>query len=146
MPKVVLPTAEILKTFKDFEHLFDFYEDGLKGVVRDMVFTADTFQAQPDRVRDAFKQALQNSGLIEKIMRDYSMSPEAQFHFHVGSHTQESAVEIAAQCIYVVVLQTMSNLFMRAVYEISKQEWDWVGQDLIASVQVLDNGSGDNDS
>lgn len=146
MPKVVLPTADLLKDFAHLERMFDFYEDGLRGLVRDMVLTADAVDTPSSRVEDAFKQALQNTGLIEKVMRDYAHSADARFNFLTGTGSEQIEVEIAVEHIYQIVLEMMAQLFRRAVYEICKQEWQWLGDDLVAKVDVLDSGVGQDDA
>lgn len=149
MLQVILPTSELLRDHQELEQMFAFYPGdenepgGLRALIRDMVLVAaDENQEQLKKaVHGAFRQAIQSNPLIEKVMRDYAMSDDARIMFHMGSGTShESSVEINAELLYQRVLDMMSRIFMRAVYEVSKQEWQWVGDDLVATVNVLDAG------
>lgn len=148
MPKVILPTGDLLRNYRALEPMFSFYspgageEGGLRGLVRDMVLTADEATGPPPHFQAVFKKAIQDSGVLEKVMRDYADSPEGRFVFHTGRGHESSQVEMTAEALYEAVLEMMSAIFMRAVYEISKQDWQWLGDDLVATVKLLDHGNG----
>jgi hypothetical protein len=150
VPKVIFPTGELLQEFKFLEDMFAFYDGGLKGLVRDMVLTAD-FADTPDihallgtGIEEAFHRALKSTGLIEKVMRDYVHSPDARLAFVLGDNHAEHAVEIAAEALYQRIFELVNHLFMRTIYEISKQYISWDGDDLITHVDVLEERPNDS--
>lgn len=138
MITVVLPTAGIVSEHKSFEALFSFYEEGLHGLIRDMVMLSDQNPPKSKRTCEAIKRELHDSGLFDKIMRDYSHSPEACFLRHAGDLNHEQFVEVAVEVIYQSVVEMMNTLFLRTVYEVCKQRWGWIGDDLIAKMTVLE--------
>lgn len=151
MIQIILPTGELLHDYKYLEEMFAFYQSegqetsGLKALVRDMVLLADQdgliVQKDNGRVRNAFKHALRTHPLVEKVMRDYANSAEARFLFRIDDgKDQSSNVESNVEILYERVLDMMSAIFMRTVYEVSKQEWEWVGDDLVTTVQIIDKG------
>lgn len=139
MIAVVLPTAGLVREYADFDQLFSFYEDGLRGLIRDMVLLSDLHAPTEQTSAAEYVRELASDGLVEKVLREYSDSPDARFLFHTSSRTREIEVEIAVEMIYQSVMEMMNALLMRAVYEVCKQKWSWLGNDLIAHLTVLED-------
>lgn len=133
MIKILLPTAEIIRDHGRHEGFFNFYEEGLRGVVRDMVLMSDDsiFSTSiPQR------QLNVSEGLIQKILREYQNSPEAVMQRYLENTTYESYVELIAEMIADSVHDMMRSIFVSAVYDVSKTEWDWLGNDLITRIRI----------
>lgn len=138
MPSVALPTAGIVHEYRDCEALFSFYEDGLKGLIRDMVLVSDSRPPMHKPTAEEIKQEFLDSGLPERIMTQYAQSPDARFLAHTGNTTHEAFIEMAAEVIYQSVVEMMNSLFLRLVYEVRKQRWSWIGNDLVVSMRILE--------
>lgn len=139
MPIVILPTAEIITRFKGFEELFCFYDDGLKGIVRDSVLTSQAYDLveryhKPKGHRS--KCIIEVSGLLDKILRDYHNSADAMFLFRIENTNAATYVEEAAIQIDTAVNEMMRVLFARIVYDMNMDGYTWLGDDLMTTVRT----------
>lgn len=131
MALYVLPTGEIIREFKNFEEMFSFYEEGIKGVVRDMVLLSDDIT--PGDPKSSTTQ-----GLLDKILREYMNSPEAVIQHLLENTSAANFVEFISEALKMMVQDMMRRLFTNALYEISKTEWQWIASDLVIKVQLID--------
>ena len=59
---IILPTANIIRTFLEYRQTFDFYNGGLKGIVKDTLLLSSAWELPGNEIR-----SMRESGLIEKI-------------------------------------------------------------------------------
>ena len=136
MPIVILPTAEIITRFKGFEELFGFYDDGLKGVIRDTILTSQAYDLVKRRYPTGHKNKciIMASGLMDKILRDYHNSADAMFLHRIENTNAATYVEEAAILIDQAVHEMMRVLFAKIVYDMCMDGSVWLGDDLMTKV------------
>lgn len=146
MAKVILPTSELLSFLTTFQELFSFYEDGLRGLVRDCVLLSDSV-TQYDRlsIRE-FSPAQIDPDFAKKVMREYEESPSAMFLRMTENTNSYHAAEMALEYIHDAVVDMVKSTFGPAVFDISKGWHHWHCNDLVIEVVFLDYADQENDS
>ena len=144
LARFILPTAEIVRNFKEYEPLFSFYDEGLRGLVRDMVMLSDMHAAPEETRSTGFKRELGSDGLLEKVLRDYGHSLDAMFAHHIGVPNKAPFVGALVELIYQHVVEMMSAYFRREPYEVCKQQWEWLGSDVIVGISFLERDASDD--
>jgi hypothetical protein len=122
----ILPTFEILQDFQESEQLFNFYNDGMKGVVRDLIVHWEGGGSISD-----------STHITEKILRDYSNSPEATISRFTDRIDMEAYVELITSLLDIAVGEMLNALFPKITYDISNNEHSWIGDDLIIKLRVI---------
>lgn len=139
MAKFILPTNDILRELEHLEHMFVFYEGGIRGVIKDTVLLSNAWElthyssAKHDGIRP-----ITAHGLVDKIIRDYENSPNAIF-LHYSENTRGSVhVELASELIDNAVSDMMSLIFKHLVYDVCKTQWEWIGNDLLTNISIYE--------
>lgn len=138
MVYVALPTTDIVRNFREFERLFTFYEEGIKGVVKDTVLLSSAWILSRTSNMQPHARPIIADGLLDKIMRDYANSGEALMQRLSENTSSESYIELIAELIDRAVGEMMYALFLSTVYDVSKTEWRWIGDDLVAKMKIYD--------
>lgn len=129
MLKLLLPTSDIFLSHKHFEPLLYFYEDGVRGLVRDTVLLSSQPLPGSEDVQ----------ALRERLVAEYDRCANARFlENSMRRHEYASfLVEMAAEEIDYRVAEMMWQFLRGRVYEVCKTRWKWVGADLVATIQIL---------
>lgn len=139
MVYVALPTRDIVRHFKDFERLFSFYEEGIKGLVRDTVLLSSAWVLGRNiSIQPYSPHPVVADGLLEKVMRDYASSSEAMMQRLSENTSAEAYVELVTEMIDRAVGEMMYTLFVSSVYDVSKTEYSWVGDDLVIKMRIYE--------
>jgi hypothetical protein len=134
----VLPTADIVREYQDFDPLFVFYEDGIRGVIRDSILLSEGWSVKPTRYREVQSWRDTRTRFLEKVLRDYSNSPEAVLTRLLENTSAEMYVELVTEDIMRRVMGMMHDVFRHLVYDVSKAEWKWIGNDLATRIRIYD--------
>lgn len=126
---VILPTYAILSDFKESEGLFCFYDDGMKGIVRDLIIYGENGRSITD-----------STYITEKILRDYNNSPEATISRFTDRIDMGTYVELITSLLDVAVGEMLDVLFCKLSYRISKTQYHWIGSDLLIKLDYLEKG------
>ena len=122
---LILPTAEIVKEYEAAERTFSFYEDGLRGVIRDLILYSNAEKKSGNYIQD-------------KILREYSNTPEAVMSRIMENFVTEMYIELLVEVIFNSVSNMMQMLLPQTVYTISVIEHQWSCNDLIIKIKNLD--------
>lgn len=143
MSLVILPTSDILREYQHFETAFDsFHHEGLKGAVRNMVVMSDDLGVGHRPYAEICDDILsRKNDLIELIVNEYLNTPEAQFWLHTKGYSNQMQIEAMAQALYQSVVEMMTCFFARKVFDINKQQTEWVGDDLLIEVTDLEQNT-----
>lgn len=140
MIRVILPTSKILQQFKNLEPLFSYADDGVMGVIRDMVLDADSPETNDFSSREFGHISPMFCDNISSVshfyLQEYENSAQAVVTQHRENMVYSMYVEIALANMHQVVREMISELPFDKDYEISKQTWDWLGNDMIINVRV----------
>lgn len=141
--RFVLPTGKIIHTFNTFEPVFCFYEEGVRGLVRDTVLlnTGDPegrAYVDSDEARIKRGKLLFAEGLLERVIAQYENSLDLRYLENtLGQYCAESIVRMMVEQIDLAVAQMLRDYFGGQVYQMCKSRWKWVGTDLLIRVQFL---------
>lgn len=140
--RLILPTGDLVRQFRDYERLFVFYQDGVKGIIRDTIVLSDDGSYLPKREQCASG----NRFLIERIVRLYENSAEALCAFHQENTTAVDSVEVAVTEIHTAVAEMLQWLLAKHEYYVCRHQHQWLGNDLLVTIyqphtQVLRQGS-----
>jgi hypothetical protein len=130
MLKVILPTIDLCQEFENFELLMSFYEGGLRGVIRDLILVNENYQ---------YNFKYQDEDLIDKIVRDYKNSPDAVISYISENTDKSEFIYLASLAINRSVTNMMAAIFQRTVFDICKERWRWIGDDLCIHIEVLED-------
>lgn len=132
MTTYLLPTADIVREFKQYDAVFYFYEEGIKGIVRDVVLfsTGNDPEAGID-----VKQMVMNR-VNEEIDRHDLIRYYENTH---GSQWPTLVIELIIEQIEQAVRVMLDSIFMQLFYEVSWKgdSYDWLGDDMMAKIRIL---------
>lgn len=121
---LILPTADIVREYRDFERLFCFYRNGLKGVIEDIVL----FSSPEEEAATKY--------ILEKIVAEYSHTPESILSKMMEKDT-DTYVELITVALDDSINDMMRTLFPKIKYIIAHMECRWYCDDLIIKVRKL---------
>ena len=129
IPRFILPTAEIIRDNRRNDWLLEFYDEGIKGLVRDTVLN--------QRAEDApvFCDAGGEVALLETVIQQYESSLQYRFLENTLAHCYPtSRVEMAVIGVAEDVAQMMRGFFAGYAYDVCKSNWQWLEDDLIVTI------------
>jgi hypothetical protein len=131
----VLPIAEILREYFLLEHVFDFYEEGLRGLVRDHVLISTSI------VCDIHEDDMEDDDadpLVNKIVQAYRMNNLGYRNDYYNNNDERrlaSALHRSRE-IRLMINRLMYVLFRGSVYNIHPQRFQWLGNDLVVHMDL----------
>lgn len=131
---VILPTHEAFSFFNLAEHYLMFYEDGLRGLLRDHVLVSEPHLCDNDDIESIFNE----DPLQKKIIDTYTNSIGYLPDYYMGrtDATISAALEQSAH-IRNWVNSMMRSIYPNEVYYIHAQYYRWLGKDLHVRIDVL---------
>lgn len=135
-PRFILPTSDIIREFRQEDWLFGFYDEGVKGLVRDTVLAHQAHRTEV--VCDGSGDSVQ-ARLLEHVIRQYENSLEFRFLENTLGHCHPaSMVEMVVLCIDHAVSVMMREFFAGLTYDVCKSHWQWLENDLIVNLLLKD--------
>lgn len=129
----ILPIAEALKEFELFEYILDFYDEGLRGLIRDHIFVSNARICDLDDHESSFDE----DPLQKKIIEAYMHSIGYRHDVEMGIATKKlNAALSASHRIRKWVDGMMYTAFMNDVYSVHEQYYRWFGRDIIVQIDV----------
>ena len=130
----ILPVSDALKEFALSEYVLGFYEDGLRGLIRDHVLVStailcgiDFFELEPEL----------EDPLYKKIVDSYTSSLFYRHDQEMGNTDRNlSAALNASARIRRWVNGMMYSAFVDDVYSVQEQHYQWFGDDLIVRLDI----------
>lgn len=133
----VLPIAEILREYFMLEHVFDFYEEGFRGLVRDhvLVSTSVVCDIHEDDMEDDDADPL-----VNKIVQAYRMNNLGYRNDYYNNNDERRlrAALHRSREIRLLINRLMYVLFRGSVYSINPQQFRWLGNDLVVHMDLWD--------
>jgi len=133
----ILPTRDLLRLFSSYENLFWFYNDGVKGVIRDIILFSNAWELKHYSPIKDCKKPITAQLIFDKIVQEYSNSPDGRMNGITGNLIDSECVEIAAELIDNAVSDMMFVLFSSLIYDVSKTNWKWFGDDIIVEIKIF---------
>lgn len=144
MRRLIVPTSDLVREFWHCEPLLCFYDEGVRGLIRDTVLLNCGVPAGSFSLHRRRKEPpLFSDGLLDHVLGEFERSLEVRFLENTLPQRAESAsfaVEAVVEAIDEAVARMMREFLLRDIYEICKTRWQWIGYDLLVMVQVLDRG------
>ena len=134
----ILPTAEIIKDHRQYDELFCFYMEGIRGLVRDIVLCSDYGNFHRIACGHQDGKITHASGLIESVMRMYNNSPEAMLNYYLEKTSCSSYVESVVEMLDDAVTAMMAPLVKQRPFNVNKQEFEWIGNDLMIKINLVE--------
>jgi hypothetical protein len=129
MQKFILPTADLVDRFKDYEYFLVFYEDGIRGLIRDLV------QRQAGYLQ--YEQELTNTkelfDFVDRRIFLYDNSPEAICSQYNENINWNGILIVLIETLDTLIKETLLGFFNKSNYIICKHSYEWVGNDLVIS-------------
>lgn len=124
----LLPTAEIIWEHRQWEPLFCFYDEGVRGIVRDLVLLQNH---QRDDLPPVYEQ------LWAQVEDAYERSLNVRYLENtLGQITPLVYIETAVAELDAMVTAMLAVLFGRKTYRVAHDPVDyrWVGDDLLTAI------------
>jgi hypothetical protein len=134
---IVLPTADIVREFERFEDLMSFHEGGVRGLIKETLIASD-YDRLPLSIQQPGKILLAD-GLKDRILREYSNSPEALFLAtaeNINPKYTELIVELVVDLVDRAVAELLWTFFKQHYFNVYQHSCSWLGNDLMARVQL----------
>lgn len=128
MRKFILPAGEIILSLRDFEPLLCFRDEGVRGVVRDLVLLSSCPKTREEEYAQYFNE------LIDQYEQSVHLRwMENTFrHSEYASYLVERLLDQADLAVYEMVRQYFTGLD----YEVDRKDCEWLGLDLITVIHV----------
>jgi hypothetical protein len=124
---LILPTAEIVTEFREYESTLFFFEDGLKGVVKDLVLS--------NTVSDPTGMALRM--LTAQVVSNYENSLHVRYMENtLGTISPSIYIELIVEQLEIAVSAMLRQILrdMLPTYRWDHRQHRWLGNDLIANL------------
>ena len=126
---IILPTADIVREFEDYESVFCFYDEGLRGVIKDIVLY--------NTVTDTTGE--QTSMLVQDVISVYEHSLYVRYLENTLSISQpEICIEMMVIQLESAVSKMLKALFVKELqrYRWDRSSYEWLGNDLITRIKL----------
>lgn len=144
MALVILPTSEIIRDLESFDEMFSFYDNGIRGIVRDNVLQSDLSHISevPVLRTNAIPHWIQK--LNDRIVFEYTNSHQAIRQHYLENTSDTLYVELVAEYVNALVFEMLKTLFVQSHLDIQTTGWRWIGNDLL--IRVTHNKDFNNES
>ena len=122
MNLIALPTMELVYDRRNYVNVFDFYEDGVSGIIQEVVHFFDRDESIKEK-------------LISKIMDTYTSSYICLFHATVENYHTEHLVEITIRDLVDDVYSLINVLFVNQPVVFNARQCRWLGNDIIVEIE-----------
>lgn len=134
MLAIILPTTPIVKGFSQYENLFCFYDDGVKGVVKDHVLVSRSCLV-------SFYEDIQKTDKSVRLMDEIIQKYETSLHRQYMENTYNGCKPIhMLEDIINEIEREVNNMmylyFFEHPYSIERGV-KWVGDDLIIKIDAV---------
>jgi hypothetical protein len=123
---VILPTEDIVREYQQFDDLFVFYENGIKGVIADAILLNEMLTSDLHGIR--------GTKIVDKVLREYTNSIQAYNNYYRENTNVVTFIELIVENIMISVNEMFYCLFRNQTYFPSKVESRWHGNELIARI------------
>lgn len=132
---VVLPTSTLVDALAAEQGYFEFYQEGVRGVIKDMVLNADLSKLPSYENCGGFVSSVLTKEISESILNQYWNSPYAVRLF-VDGRTDDSAIISIILDYLDECLAEMFRISLKHVdKEISNKYSSWVGNNLVIKLE-----------
>lgn len=135
MEKHILPTAQAIVEFGLMEYVLEFYEDGVRGLVRDHVLLVTDLLAGAEDRETFFDE----DPLKTKIISMYENSLQYRNDVAMGVANKRLAEALgASETVRHWAYGMMYGIFPCDVLSVDVVRWRWLGNDLVVHISVWD--------
>ena len=129
----ILPISEALKEFQLMEFSLVFYDEGLRGLIRDHVLVSNARMSDID-----FYATTDDADPLEKkVVDQYHNSSYYRHDVEMGNDNLTlNAALMASKRIRKWVNGMMYAAFVHDVYSVHEQHYRWFGNDLIVKIDI----------
>lgn len=119
MNKIILPTDDIVMELECVEPLFDFYRNGIKGVIEDLMLE-------------------NNKNKIDEIICSYNSEALGKFYILTDSSNSnvDFLIEVTLNLIHVMLNEMFRTIFCNINYSIKNNGFKWIGNNIVIDVDV----------
>lgn len=124
--RVMLPTMEIIREHRHYDYLFDFYEDGIYGIVRDAIVSFDNTCKRLDYLDD--------DRFVKHALLHYQNSYDAVCNSVMENTDSSHHMEILISCVIIEVREMIRRLYLYRPIQFTKQHCTWCGDDIVINL------------
>lgn len=128
--EIILPTRDIVLDFSEYDDLFYFYHNGVKGILHTSVIHSKAWESKES---DSIQKT------INEVMTYFTQSPEANMCHITGNYVLNYYIESLVKHMSMCINDMMSNMFVSSIYYIDKNKFRWIDNDLLVPAVILDN-------
>jgi hypothetical protein len=124
---IILPTTDIVNEYSEYESLFCFYRDGIKGLVRDVIAQCNSTELRDEDHWYGFK---------DLVVGEYYASMHRRYveNTHTSAH-RDFIIEMVVEKVAHDVEELMQRFFNQLRYDVQRTD-KWIGNDLLAAIQL----------
>ena len=128
--EVILPTRDIALDFSEYDDLFYFYYNGVKGILHTSVILS---RAWEDKESDVTQK------VIDEVMQYFTLSSEASMCYITGNYILNYYLESMVKHMSISINEMMKIMFMHDTYYIEKNKFKWIDNDLMVTAVITDH-------
>lgn len=139
MLKLILPTTEIYRAHRHYEPILCFYEDGVRGLIRDTVLLCNP---TPTLKQDEDERSDDLRALLDKVLGEYESSVDRAMLENMFRR-QDYASWLVEMCVCSIeeqvnrLMREFMQVFLRDdAFELCKSRCSWLGADLLVRVEI----------
>jgi hypothetical protein len=122
-----------MQEYNEYDYLFYFYRDGLKGLVEDIIIHSASWEFHKLDCKHDEKPAIAKN-VIDKMLMEYEYTPEGIINNITNNTMHLLKIEIIATMLDNAINEMMYCIFQKNIYHISNINIRWLNNDLIIDV------------
>lgn len=118
----ILPTKELLETYRDYYGLFNFYHNGIKGLVSDIIYSNGSLS------------------FYDKIINEYTNSSDGKLISMFDNESKLEVFDLLIDNIADDLNEILNKIFGKLIYTIKPDNHIWLENDICIQVIFISNG------
>lgn len=122
----ILPTGNVFNMCERYENLFSFYDNGLQGLIKDVVLVVDGIPRKTGR-----KECPHVSDLKNKILSNYQNSSLGVMAYITENTSHDAYLDIAIDDVMEMINEMLFDHFRGKYLRICNENIKWLQKDLM---------------
>lgn len=132
---VVLPTSNLIDFLAYEQDYFEFYQEGVRGVIKEMVLNSDLSKLPLYQNGNGCINSVLTKNISEDILNQYWNSPYAVRLFVDGRTDDSTMISLILDYIDECLAEMLSISLKQVNKDISHSYFSWVGNNLVIRLE-----------